>query len=213
MELNPLNVIMNTPRVRSQVALSRIQEMLPYMERIGKLRHGVMFPVGLEASQIQAGDNLWMPWTADERYYFRGVRTVFAHARLAVLENGGLRVHDKSRWAPGKPEIDGLGFDKSTTSWEWSSQDFETFFLSLERLLLRRFRVYFRPTVTCQTCGKVVDGDAFLDCGHVQYGEQADGSVLARKPKGGTLQMTATITCQDTEEGSGDLGKEGGNHV
>ena len=199
MELNHLNFIMNTPEVQSRIALSRIDEMLPYMERIGRLRHGAMLPMGADASQVKEGDHLWMPWSFEERNYFKRVRTIFGHARRTVMGNGGLRVQDKPHWSrgrkiepPGKPEIDGLEFDETTTSWEWSAEEFQEFSQRLETLVFERFQVHIQSTVTCQTCGQSVSGRDLLTCGHGQYRE-VTGSALVHKPSGGTLEVTATI--------------------
>ena len=60
-----VQIRINTPKVRSDEALARISEMLHYMERIGRLRHGVMVPPGIDVSQMQAGTALmhatWHP--------------------------------------------------------------------------------------------------------------------------------------------------------
>ena len=141
---------------------------------------------------MKAGDQLWQPWTAEEREYIRGVRTIFAHARCAVLGNGALRVRDRYHLRPGKPEIHGFHFDKTTTDWEWNAQEFQEFSQRLETLVLQRFQCWFLPTVTCQTCGQSVNGGDYLTCGHVKYPEGSNGAGIS-KPKGGTLQITASL--------------------
>ena len=83
-----VQIRMNTPKMRSDAALARISEMLHHMERIGRLRHGVMVPPGMDISQMKAGDRLWQPWTAEERRYIGGVRNIFAHSYRRVLGNG-----------------------------------------------------------------------------------------------------------------------------
>ena len=37
-----VQIKINTPKVQSDEALARIMQMLHYMERIGRLRHGIM---------------------------------------------------------------------------------------------------------------------------------------------------------------------------
>ena len=191
-----VQIKINTPKERSVEAHQCITEMLPYMERIGRLQHGVMMPLGADASQMKAGDKLWQPWTPEEREYFKGVRTVFAHARCSVLGNGALRVRDKYHRAPGKPEIDGFHFDKTTTDWEWNAQEFQEFSQKLEKLVFQRFQCYSLATITCQTCGQSVDGLDYLTCGHVKYLEGSNGNGIS-KPAGGTLQVAFSFGYQD----------------
>ena len=195
-----VEIKINTPKVQSGEAHQRIAEMLPYMERIGSLKHGVMLPLGLDASQLKVGDQLWQPWTSEEREFLRGVRTIFAHARCTVLGDGSLRVRDRHSRAPGKPELDGLSFDKSITDWEWKAQAFQYFSQRLDTLVLQRFHCYFTSVVTCQTSGQSVEASDYLTCGHVEYSEHGDKNVLGRKPKGGTLCVTSSIGCQDDME-------------
>lgn len=192
-----MQIRINTPKVQSDEALAQIQQMLHWMERIGRLRHGVMVPPGADVKKMNEGDELWQPWTSEERSYFRGVRTIFAHARCTVLGNGDLRVRDRSPFRPGKPDIDGLHFDKETTDWEWDAQEFQDFAQRLKALVLERFQFYHIATVTCQTCGQSVNGTDYLTCGHVEYSERSDGSVIARKPRGATLGVTASIGYRD----------------
>ena len=204
-----VKIKINTPKVQSDEALAHITQMLHYMERIGKLRHGVMMPLGADASQMKVGDQLWQPWTPEERAYIRGVRTVFAHARHSVLENGDLRVRDRSPRRHGKPEIYGFQFDKTTTDWEWNAQEFRELSQRLETLVLQRIQCYFHTTVTCQTCGQSVDGRNYLTCGHVKYSEESNGAGISR-PKGGTLQITASLGYQDDmKDKFGDTGMKG----
>ena len=61
-----VQIKINTPKARSDEALAHITQMLHYMERIGRLRHGVMMPPGVDASQMKAGEQLWQPWTPEE---------------------------------------------------------------------------------------------------------------------------------------------------
>ena len=192
-----VQIRINTPKVRSDAALARISEMLHYMERIGRLKHGVMVPPGMDTAQMKAGDRLWRPWTDDERRYIRSVRNIFAHARPRVLGNGDLRVKDRSPERPGKPDLHGLGFDKAVQHWEWTAQEFQEYSQRLETLVFQRLRVYFQATVTCQVCGASVDGRDFLTCGHAEYAN-ATGGALLRKPELGTAEMTTSITCEDT---------------
>ena len=191
----------NTPKMRSDEALAGIQQLLHYMERIGRLQHCIMHPIGEDPSQRKAGDKLWQPWTLEEREYIKGVRTVFAHARCSVLQNGSLRVKDGYNRRPGKPEIDGLHFDKSISEWEWTAYEFQRLTQRLNKLVLQRFRINCVTTVTCQTCGQSVDGLDYLACGHVEYPEGPRGVGIS-KPKGGTLQITSWFDCQ------GDMGDE-----
>ena len=178
------------------------------MERIGRLRHGVMMPLGADASQMKAGDELWQPWTSEEREYFKDVRTIFAHARCSVLGNGGLRVRDKYHRAPGKPEIDGFHFDKTTSDWEWNAREFQEFSERLERLVFQRFQCYFLATVTCRTCGQSVEGPDYLICGHVKYPEESKGAFIS-KPAGGTLKITSSFGYQDDmKDKFGDPGRK-----
>ena len=186
----------NTPKVQSDEALAHITQLLHYMERIGRLRHGVMMPPGEDASQMKAGVQLWQPWTPEERKYIKGVRTIFAHARYSVLGNGALRVRDRYHLRPGKPEIHGLHFDKTNTDWEWNTQELQEFSKELETLVLQRFQCYLVATVTCHTCGQSVDGLDYLTCGHVKYLEGSNGGGIS-KPEGGTLQITASLGYQD----------------
>ena len=189
----------NTPKVRSDEALARIQTTLHYIERIGRLRHGVMVPFGIEPSEMGPDVQLWQPWTHDERLYLKGVRTIFGHARLAVLENGALRVRDRHRSAPGKPEIDGFQFDKKTRDWEWDAQEFQAFSQRLEKLVFKRIQAYRRATVTCGTCGQSVDGREYLTCGHVEYADTLERKGgLFSKPAGGVVHNTIQIGCQDS---------------
>ncbi len=206
-----VQIKVNTPKVRSVEAHQRITEMLPYMERIGKLEHGVMMPLGADASQMEAGDKLWQPWTPEERGYFKGARTIFAHARCLVLENGGLRVRDKYRRAPGKPEIDGFHFDKTTTDWEWNAQELQEFSQRLEKLVFQRFQCHSLATVTCQTCGQSVNASDYLTCGHVKYLEGTNGTGIS-KPAGGMLQITFSFGYRnedDMKDKFGDTGMKG----
>ena len=161
----------NTPKVQSQEALARITQTLHYMERIGRLRHGVMVPLGVDSSQLKVGAQLWQPWKAEERQYIRRVRNIFAHARCRVLENGALRVRDRSPHRSGQPDINGTDFDTTTTDWEWNAQEFLELSQRLETLVLHRLQCYFHATVTCQICGQSVDGRNYLTCGHVKYNE------------------------------------------
>ena len=178
--------------------MSSIQQMLHWMERIGKLQHGVAVPFGADVSKMNEDDKLWQPWTSEERKYFKGMRNLFAHARHSVLGNGDVRMKDKHPTRrTGKPDIHGLQFDKETTEWEWTAQEFQEFSQRLETLVLQRIQAYTTTTVTCQTCGLSVDGREYLTCGHVEYGEDSGGSVLIRKPKGGTAKITFTIGCDD----------------
>ena len=141
-----MQIKINTPKVRSDEALARIQQMLHWMERIGRLQHGAMVPPGADVSKMNEGDELWQPWTSEERNYFKGVRTIFAHARCSVLGNGAPRVRDRSRYRPGKPDIDGSHFDKETTDWEWDAQEFQEFAQRLKALVLQRFQFYHIAT-------------------------------------------------------------------
>ena len=191
-----VQIKIKTPKVQSDEALARIVQLLHYMERIGRLRHGVMMPPGADVSKMKAGDQLWQPWTLEEREYIKGVRTIFAHARYSVLGNGALRVRDKYHLRPGKPEIHGFHFDKTETDWEWNAQELWELSQRLETLVLQRIQCYFLSSVTCQTCGQSVDGRDYLTCGHVEYPEESNGTGIS-KPKGGTLQITATVGCQD----------------
>ncbi len=204
-----VHIKINTAKVRSVEAHQRITEMLPYMERIGRLEHGVMMPLGADASQMEAGATLWQPWTPEEREYFKGVRTIFAHARCLVLGNGDLRVRDKYHRAPGKPEVDGFHFDKTTTGWEWNAQEFQEFSQRLEKLVFQRFQCHSLATVTCQTCGQSVDAPDYLTCGHVKYLEGSNGTGIS-KPAGGTLQVTFSFGYQDDmKDKFGDTGMKG----
>ena len=200
MEYNPptkvsdkmVQIKINTPKVQSEEALARITQILHYMERIGRLRHGVMLPFGADITQMKAGDRLWQPWETDERLYIRGVRNLFGHARYRVLENGALRVRDRSPQRSGKPEIHGTSFDTTTTDWEWSAQEFLALAQRLEDLVLHRIQCYFRATVTCQICGRSVDGRERLTCGHVKYQEGPKGSLIS-KPDRGAVQIDVSI--------------------
>ena len=157
---------------------------------------------------MKAGDKLWQPWTPEEREYFKGVRTIFAHARCSVLGSGALRVRDKYHRAPGKPEIDGFHFDKSTSDWEWSAREFQEFSQRLEKLIFQRFQCYFLATVTCQTCGQSVECPDYLACGHVKYPEGSQGAIIS-KPAGGTLEVTSLFGYQDNmEDRFADSGKK-----
>ena len=191
-----VQVKVNTPRVQSDEALAHIMQILHYMERIGRLQHGVMLPFGADATKIKEGDQLWQPWSSEERKYIRDVRTIFAHARYSVLPNGSLRVRDRYRLAPGKPDIQGFLFDKTTTDWEWSPQELQEFSEKLRTLVLERIQGYSVATVTCQTCGQTVKGQDRLACGHVKYPEGSTGSFIS-KPAGGTLQITFAMGYQD----------------
>ena len=168
-----------------------------------------MLPPGADASQMKAGDKLWQPWTLQERKYFKGVRTIFAHARCLVLGNGDLRVRDKYRGAPGKPETDGFRFDKTTTDWEWNAQEFQEFSQRLDKLVFQRIQCYSNATVTCQTCGRSVDGQDRLTCDHVKYLEGSSGTGIS-KPAGGTLEANFSFGYQDDMKGKfGDTGMKG----
>ena len=192
-----MEIKLNTPKTRSDEALACITQILHYMERIGNLKHGLMAPP-VEPSKMKEGDQLWHPWTSEERKYFKGVRNMFAHARFTLLGNGAVRVKDKHpQYRTGKPEIHGLSFDKATTDWEWNAQEFQEFAQRLKTLVVNRFQPYFISTVTCHTCGQSVDGRGYLTCGHVEYGKGSDGSPIFRKPKGGILNVTATLTYSD----------------
>ena len=195
-----VEIRVNTPKMRSVEAHQRITEMLPYMERVGRLKHGVMLPFGMDASQLKAGDQLWQPWNFEERNYLRGVRNIFAHARCAVLEDGSLRVRDNSRLAPGEPELDGFHFDKSTTDWEWTSREFQDFSQRLGELVFQRFQCSIVSIVSCHTCGQSVDASDYLTCEHVEYAERSDRNILGRKPKGATLRVTASLGYRDDTE-------------
>ena len=46
-----VQIKINTPKVQSDEALARIMQMLHYMERIGRLRHGIMMPLGAEPAK------------------------------------------------------------------------------------------------------------------------------------------------------------------
>ena len=204
-----VQIKINTPKARSDEALAHITQMLHYMERIGRLRHGVMMPPRADTSQMKAGEQLWQPWTPEEREYIKGVRTIFAHARYSVLGNGAVRVRDGYRLRPGKPEIHGFHFDKTATDWEWNAQEFRELSQRLETLVLQRIQCYFLTTVTCQTCGQSVDGRDYLTCGHVEYLEESNGAGIS-KPKGGTLQITASLGYQDDmKDKFGDTGMKG----
>ena len=187
-----VEIKINTPKARSDEALASITQLLHYMERIGRLRHCIMFPIGADPSQRKAGDKLWQPWTLEEREYIKGVRTVFAHARCSVLANGSLRVKDGYHRRPGKPEIDGLHFDKAVTEWEWTAPELQRLSQRLNDLVLQRFQSYVRVTVTCGTCGQSVDGLDYLTCEHVEYPEGPKG-VGWSKPKGATSEIVFTI--------------------
>ena len=203
-----VQIKINTPKERSVEAHQRITEMLPYMERIGRLQHGVMMPPGADASQMKAGDELWQPWTPEERAYVKGVRTVFAHARCMVLGNGDLRVRDKFHLAPGKPEVDGLHFDKTTKDWEWNAQEFQEFSQRLEQLVFQRFQCYSLATVTCQTCDQSVKGSDYLTCGHVRYSDGSNGAIV-NKPAGGRLTISFSFGYQDDmKDKLGDAGRK-----
>ena len=191
-----VQIKINTPKVQSEEALGRLQQVFHYMERIGRLRHGVMVPMGLDVGQMKAGDQLWQPWTDEERQYLRGVRNMFAHARYRVLENGALSVRDRSPRRPGKPDLDGLHFDETVTDWEWNAQQFLEYTQRLEALVLQRFQGYFQTTVTCQVCGQSVDGRDRLICGHVKYKEGPKGPIL-NKPAGGTAEIKGSIGYHD----------------
>lgn len=191
-----VQIRINTPKMRSDAALARISEMLHYMERIGRLKHGVMVPPGVDISQMKAGGQLWQPWTAEERRYIGGVRNIFAHARPRVLGNGDLRVRDRSPERRGQPDLHGFGFDKATQDWEWTAQEFQEYSQRLETLVFQRLRVYVQTMVTCQVCGESVDGRDFLACGHTEYADGSGGGLL-HKPKRGTAQITASISYDD----------------
>ena len=191
-----VQIRINTPKVRSDEALARISEMLHYMERIGRLKHGVMVPPGVDISQMKAGDRLWQPWTSEERRYIGGVRNIFAHSYRRVLGNGDLRVRDRSPERRGKPDLHGFGFDRATQAWEWTAQEFQEYTRRLETLVFQRLRVYIETTVTCQVCGESVDGRDFLPCGHGEYAD-ASGSALLYRPKKGAAQIKATISYDD----------------
>ena len=194
-ETNMVQIKINTPKVQSEEALGRLQQVFHYMER-GILRHGVMVPMGVDVGQMKAGDQLWQLWTDEERQYLRGVRNIFAHARYRVLGNGALSVRDRSPRCPGKPDLDGLHFDETVTDWEWNAQQFLEYTQRLETLVLQHFQGYFQTTVTCQVCGQSVDGRDRLTCGHVRYGEAPKGSIL-NKPAGGTVQVKGSIGYHD----------------
>ena len=201
-----VQIKVNTPKVQSEQALARITQILHYMSRIGRLRHGVMMPFGADPSQMKAGDKLWQPWKAEERQYIRGVRNFFAHARYRVLENGTLRVRDRSPQRTGKPDIRGTDFDSTTTDWEWTAEEFLELSQRLETLILHRLQCYFHATVTCQICGQSVDGRDYLTCGHVKYGEGPKGSLI-NKPDRATAQINVSIGYyQDT---ANELGAKG----
>ena len=187
-----VQIKINTPKVQSEEALTRIMQMLHYMERIGRLRHGVMLPFGADMTQMKAGDRLWQPWETDERLYIRGVRNIFAHARYRVLENGTLRFRDRSPQRPGKPDVTEIGFDTTTTDWEWSPREFLELSRRLEELVLHRIQCYFQATVTCQICGISVDGQERLTCGHVKYSGGPKGSII-NKPERGTAEINVSI--------------------
>ena len=122
-------------------------------------------------------------------------------------ENGSLRVRDKYYRAPGKPEIDGLYFDKTTSDWEWTAREFQEFSQRLEKLVFQRFQCYFLATVTCQTCGQAVEGSDYLTCGHVKYPEGSKGAIIS-KPAGGTLKVTSLLGYQDDmKDKFGDPGR------
>ena len=191
-----MQIKINTPKVRSDEAMGRIMQILQWMERIGRLKHGVAVPMGVDASKMKEGDQLWQPWTSEERNYFKGVRNLFAHGRCSVLGNGDVRVRDKHPLRFGKPEIHGLQFDKTTTDWEWNAQEFQEFAQRLETLVLQRLQSYFISTVTCQTCGQSVDARDRLTCGHVEYMEGSNSGGFS-KPKGGTLLITVTLGYDD----------------
>ena len=201
-----VQIRINTPKMRSDEALARISEMLHYMERIGRLRHGVMVPFGLDVSQMKPSDPLWQPWTAEERQYIKGVRNVFAHSRRRVLENGNLRVRDRSPERRGKPDLLGFGFDGDTQDWEWTAREFQEYSRRLEDLVFQRVRVYIQTTVTCQVCGESVDGRDFLKCGHGEYPDRTGGALL-RKPKNGTAEIVASISYDDAT--TADLAAKG----
>ncbi len=201
-----VQIRINTPKVRSDEALARISEMLHYMERIGRLRHGVMVPPGIDVSRMKAGDRLWQPWTAEERLYIRNVRNVFAHSRRRVLENGNLRVRDRSPERYGKPDLHGFGFDRDTQDWEWTAREFQEYSRRLEELVFQRLRFYIQTTVTCHVCGDTVDGRDFLNCGHGEYADRS-GSALLNKPKNGTAQIIASISYDDAA--TADLAAKG----
>ena len=100
-----MQIRINTPQARSEGAMGRTMQLLPWMERIGKLRHGVAVPFGADVSKMSEDDELWQPWTSEERKYFKGVRNMFAHGRCSVLGNGDVRVKDKRpRYRTGKPD-------------------------------------------------------------------------------------------------------------
>ena len=181
-------------KLQSDEALARITELLPFMERIGRLPHGVMLPIGTK--EVKEGTQVWKPWTDDERRYMKGVRNIFAHARCRVLPDGGLRVKDQSQKHVGKPEIDGLSFDSGISAWEWTVQEFQQFSQRLMELTHNRFRVSFQATVVCQICGQSVDGRDYLSCGHVTY-QEGSQPALFRKPSGGTLIMTTEVSYTD----------------
>ena len=187
-----VQIKINTPKVRSDEALAKIMQLLHYMERIGKLKHCIMLPMGIDANQRKAVEKLWQPWTSEEREYFRGLRTIFAHADYKILANGSLRVRDTYHRRPGKPEIDGLHFDNTMSKWEWTSEELQRLSERLEKLVLNRFQCYFRVTVTCGTCGQSVDGFDYLTCDHVEYPEGPKGTGFS-KPKGATLETIFTI--------------------
>ena len=191
-----MQIKINTPKVRSDEAMGRIMHMLQWMERIGRLQHGVAIPMGADGSKLKEGDRLWQPWTSEERNYFKGVRNMFAHGRCSVLTNGAVRVRDKSPRRFGKPELHGLEFDKETTDWEWTAHEFLEFSQRLETLVLQRLQCYFITTVTCQTCGQSVDARDRLTCGHVEYLEGSNGDGMS-KPRKGTLNITATLGYDD----------------
>ncbi|MXZ89933.1 MAG: hypothetical protein F4W95_00510 [Chloroflexi bacterium] len=195
-----VQIRINTPKVRSDEALARISEMLPYMERIGRLKHGVMTPPGIDINRMRVGDRLWQPWTYEERVYLKGVRNIFAHSRKRVLENGALRVRDRSPERCGKPDLRGLGFDRAIQDWEWTAQEFQEFSQRLETLVFQRLRGYMEPKVTCQVCGETVDGRDALPCGHGEYADESGGALL-RKPKHGTAEIKLTVTYNDAIAG------------
>ena len=64
-------------------------------------------------------------------------------------------------------------------------------------LCCNEYRLTSSPLLLVKRAAWSVDGQEYLTCGHVEYEEDSDGNVLARKPKGGTLNITVTTGCDD----------------
>ena len=177
--------------------LSIVIEMLPYMERIGRLKHGIMPPMTRTPDDRQ----LWKPWTDEERRYINEYRQLFAHARKVVLQDGSIRFNDKKRCKPAIA-MGGM-YDFGVHEWTWSYGEFETLVSGLEELINNRIQAYVQMSHTCETCGLTAYGDEFLQCGHVAYGDDqcpGDGA-LGRKGAG----SSSLVRCWVSVDGFKDV--------